>query len=160
MKFIYQVPPIIPKGKDEEWKPGYYGFMAHLDTGFAVDARGTLMNESAHEILQKDARKIIKSFKMKGMFERDTPYCFLAGSWLLQYVVVPGDATDLGLSHVEDFGCDWHSFAGYAKELRRKGESLGGICYVPHNVDTHQQASVLSALWLNWANTANAVLSK
>lgn len=160
MKFIYQVPPIIPKGKDEEWKPGYYGFMAHLDGDFAVSARSSLIPSVAEERLQEDGRKIIKNFKMKGMFERDTPYCFLAGSWLLQYVTVPGDATDLGLSHVEDFGCDWHSYAGYAEKLREKGESLGSVNYVPHNVDTHQQASVLSALWLHWANTANAVLSK
>lgn len=160
MKFIYQVPSVFPPGRKEEFRPGYCGFTASLDSDFAVLARKTAMNEHTQKRFRAEGNEIVKRFKIKGIFGVNAPYSFIEGSWLLQYAQVPGDACDLGLDDAENFIGEWQSHLRFVEEMKERGESFPAVNYVPHNVDSHQQASALLALWLNWANTASAVLNK
>lgn len=159
MRFIYQVPPIFP-GCNEEGKHGGYGFSTSIDNEFAILARKTPMNDYSVNLLQKEGREIVKGFNLKGICEKNTPYFFAEGSWLLQHVQVPGDATDLGIDNFSDFTDRWEHYLEFAEKMKNKGESLGIMRYVPHNIDSYPQAVALLALWLNWANIASAILIK
>lgn len=161
MKFIYEVPALAPKGKDEECRPGGYGFTTTLDGDFAVAARKTPMEDKRLEIFQKDGSEIIKRSKLKGIGYSGNPYVFIENSMLLHYVQVPGNACDLGLHWFEEFVEDrWPNHSKLIDELKRRGDSPAPVRYIPHNVDSFQQASALLALWLNWANSSTWILNK
>lgn len=157
MKFIYQVPPIFP-GCNEEGKYGGYGFSTSIDNEFAILARNTPMIEHSRKVLHEEGEEIVKGFNLKGICS--TPYFFVEDSWLLRYAEVPGDSTDLGIDNLGDFTDRWGSYSDFIDKMKNKKESLGIARYVSHNVDSFKQASALLALWLNWANTASAVLIK
>ena len=156
MKFIYQVPPIFPNC-NEGCERGSYGFSTSIDNDFAVLARRTPMKEHSLNYLQQEGRRIVKGFDLKGICG-ETPYVFVDDRWLLRFAQVPGDATDLGIDNLSAFTDRWENYSAVMDKMKEQGESLGIVNYVPHNVDSFSQAAALLALWLNWANTANAIL--
>lgn len=145
-KFIYEIPTIVPvRGLPY----GQWGFRVQIDADAAFSAREKPVSLDFIERFQKMGREIVRAYGVKGMFSQN-PYSFIESSALILGVSVPGDAADLSLDEFcnEDFqGEGW-------KEIREIGKThpLAPFDYMPHNVDTKDQAFCLLALWLNWAN--------
>lgn len=149
-KFIYECSPLVPR---EDLTLGRWGFCIELDGNFAHVARQNEMTEFARNRFLEIGREIIGVYFPKhDMKLVHPPYHFVADSWLLQYVQVPGDACDLGFdqSALHEFCTAWQS--------QREVTERFPVNYGPHNVDNSAQAFCLQALWLNWANSAAAVL--
>ena len=71
----------------------------------------------------------------------------------MRWCVVPGDACDLGIE-----GTELDSLMREGFDSLIKYKQL--IEYQPHNVDNTKQAYALLSLWLNWVDSAFAILDK
>lgn len=145
---IYHIPAIVPL---TTMPHGQWGYPVGLDVYSAIDLRKRRLSRETVEHLQAEGRRIIKLHKIKGMFDVQNPYSFIEESRLLRGINIPGDATDLGL---DDFWRD-EFLGGQWRELPKflGKQKFPPVSYVPHNVDTKDQAFCLLAVWLNWANT-------
>lgn len=129
-----------------EIKMGAFGFGVGLDMDFAKKAYEMELTEEAYKTFIERGKEMIKSV---GSAKNDLmiypPYTFVPNksgklTKLLQYIQVPGDATQLGIvwRQVEDI---------------QKGDPRGELLeYGPHNVDSVHQAYEELSLWLKWAD--------
>lgn len=147
LNYVYKVPTII-KLKD----PGIsgYNFNTYLDPNLAILARKEKLIEKSFNYIQESGRDILKSFFSEKV---NNPYVFVEDSWLVQSILVPGDACDLSLneSGLRDFISDWN-------KRQSKGLVPFATEYVCHNTDSFIQAQALRELFINWANLTNDVL--
>lgn len=134
---------------------GHWGFNVELDSDFARRLREHKMDEWREERFRKEALEIIKRYKLNGLFDIPRPYKFMEGSWLLHFVIVPGNAYALGLGQM----CQEDFFENGWKTAKDTGLYPNYVAYDPHNVDTMNQVVCLLSLWVHWANTANTLFS-
>lgn len=150
--FIYQIPPLIPPKKPGL---GCWGFSTELNPDFARKARETKLTKEFNDRMQNNGKNIIKLFfNIENTEDIYSPYNFMENSFLLHYVQVPGDACDLGLSHI----CQEDFFKNDWERLKEQDLYPNYVTYSPHNVDSKEQAYCLLSLWLHWANGAKIVL--
>jgi len=150
-KYVYGIDALIPPN---ESKLGFWGFNSELDPEFAAKARDTRIPEEVENNLQQHAGKIIQGFGLAELGEIKNPYHFMEESYLLHFVTVPGDACELGLGSF----CQDDFFEDGWRRLKEAGITPEGVIYVPHNVDSKDQAFCLQTLWLHWANGARSIL--
>lgn len=155
MTFIYKVPAIVPL---RDVPHSQWGFVTQLDASFAIRARENERAERTEKRLQSQGRELIKLYGLEKLGSVQNPYSFIKNSLLIRGVNVPGDAADLSL---DDYGIEVFGSREEWKELKEmtKIQPMPPFDYVPHNIDTKDQAFCALSLWLNWANTTN-VLSR
>jgi hypothetical protein len=124
---------------------GRAGFSAYLDREFAHVCHQTKMPRQGKKNLEAIAKSALHNLFGKDRMMRP-PYQFVDDSLLLRYIVVPGDACELGID------------GGELGEFKREEPPWDrSLAYTPHNVDTHTQAYALLSLFLTWADIARAV---
>lgn len=144
---FYRIDGFVPSQIDRF--TSNYGFSATLDSKYAKKAYELELNKKLYQNLTEAATSTIKNVGLSKSIEK--PYQFVQNNkgkltLLLQYCQVPGDACDLAVSW-EDINLIKDS-----KELPLR--------YIPHNVDSHQQAYALLSIWLNWAGIVEAHMEK
>lgn len=130
-----------------------FGFSTSLDIKLAKKAYQTKITPKIEENLQKMAKLIIIDSGLAGQDEMiRKPYSFVRRednlSTLLHFCTVPGNVCDLGLD------------INRISELKEDSDWKNWISYDPHNIDSLNQAYALLSVWLYWAETAQAILSK
>lgn len=155
--FIYEVEGLVPPRNSDF---GRWGFAINFDRVFALRLRNKKLNGLA-EILRVGGIEIIKGFGFSE--EVNNPYLFLEKSALIQGVVVPGNSTDLSLdeSSKRTFFDDYFSYTKMIAQLKTVNpvKELCPVRYVPHNVDSKEQAYCLLSLFFNWANIVRVLNS-
>ncbi len=154
VKYVYEIGGLYAPDLDET-RMGMWGFDINLDPSFALKARKAKMEEKLYDNLQRMAVITTTNFKLDdhfGVSIKPNPYHFTEGSLLLQFVEVPGNACDLGIYNGKRELLDnWKM---------NDNKNPYSVNYIPHNVDTKDQAYCLLSLWIHWANTINLILSK
>lgn len=145
-KPFYVLSGLCPPTK--EMNMGGWGFSVGIDLGLAKRAFEEELSQEAHDRFMKIGDIIQKRMGLEfGM----PPYTFLrnengGSTYLLHVAHVLGDACDLGV-HGNDLDC-----------VKKDGRSYNNLLeYHHHNVDGTTQAFGLLSLWLNWAESVNAV---
>ena len=102
---------------------------------------------------------IIKRFNF-GFDDEINPYRAMEDSWLLHAVHAPGDACDIALDEdgLSRYGENWEERRREIIESKRLGKEILPARYVPHNVNSKDQAFCLAALWNYWMETAELLL--
>ena len=146
-RYIYQIRDFTPGNSR-----GGYGFSILLDRELAIQAFNTKMPGEVNQRLNKFAKAIVKESGLAktGFLSEREFYRFFNDSWLLQYCSVPGNATNIGIDP-SDFD---------EVENDQGLDVVNWIEYIPHNVDTMQQAYTLLSVWLDWANAMDTILRK
>jgi hypothetical protein len=127
-------------------KMGEYEFSIYLNPKIALRLRKFERTEKITEILQGDAKEIIRQ-SFQGQYDKKmNPYLFFDNGLLVQSCRVPGNSCDIGVD-LEDI------------ERLSEGGS-GDLKFRPHNVDDFTQASTLMSIWLNWFNTVKLFVSE
>ena len=143
-KPFYVISGFVPPSKGET-RMGMWGFSAGLNLDLAKKAFSEEITDKAYERFTKRGEELVKSLGLAGEDHGIyPPYSFVRNkedklTFLLQYLQVPGNATQLGT--------DWQSIEGLDGE--HSYEKL--FEYHPHNVDNIYQAGGLLSLWINWA---------
>jgi len=122
---------------------GGYGFTIYFDGGFTNKLRLIEIPPSSIDNFNEFGKEIIDTVFPKN--DIVSPYLFVEGSWLLQVCRVPGNACDVGID------------GSKASEIASRNLEGHFIEYVPHNVDSRDQAYTLLALWNHWYTLASAV---
>lgn len=126
-----------------------FNFAIGLDSNFAIKAYEKELPEGSFEILNNQAKEIIKTLGEKSEYIKN-PYGFVENdkgnlTALLRWVCVPGDA------------CELYMEGGEVDHIKKTGKvSNDMLIYSPHNIDNRTQAYSLLSCWLNWADSAFA----
>ena len=153
--FIYELNGPSPP---EKAGLGRWGFCAFLDKKLAVKLRDIELNQENYERLNKEASEIITAYGLDDGGEV-TPYDFIEGSWFVGMIKVPEDSCDLSLKCHDRESFLEGKFEQEKAHMNKEGSIILPVTYMPHNVDSPEQAFCLSSLFTHWANHVNAVFN-
>jgi len=148
--FFYSVEG--PNLYGESLENASWGVNATISQQFAESLAKTKRTKRIEKILQEDANFILKHGKFPNFskFGKQRAYHFFEDTSLVRAVCVPGNACDLALDE---------SALGYVGKFREKGEIIGDLNFMQHNVDSFTQAVFLEVLFRKWANHFEYLLS-
>jgi hypothetical protein len=161
MRFYYPDAPFMvhgfhpPRLSPGDHGMGRWGFGITLGAGFArrcidVPITPAMLERSSARAIEL-LRLLFPEPHMLG--EHEQPLAFQGGGFLLTNISVPGNACGLDM--------DWSDLRDINGLIELGGIHQGlasGVGLLPHNVDGWRQANALLTLWLDWYQTACAII--
>jgi hypothetical protein len=151
--FVYEIRDLYPPEKS---RLGMWGFNASLDPEFALKALKHPIRQQAVEDLQGEGREIIQRYGLEnnlteGIRIIENPFSLFNKSWLVDSFRVPGNSCDLALTDSSRSDLE-------VLEERHSTGTISSMEYMPHNIDSEQQAHCITSMFLYWANFTNLIL--